>query len=556
VDPDAEQGPDADDAGPGDRSSTPADADEAPADADEAPADADEAPADADDAPVDPVEARLADALETVAHGATVSVPAILLHQALTVAFTAALTNGFAANSYGLFALARRFQRFAARLSTGFAAGLSRFIPPADSAAERDLVATFAAVLVLAVGLLFGGGLFVAAPAIAAATGKGAGFERFLRVFAVGVPALTWLFTAIGLLRAFEEVVPTNAALRVAFPAGLLAVAGAGAAVGDLLLVAAGVVAVTALVGTAVVAWVARERGLRPRLRGPNAAALHRRYLRFSVPLFLAGFATTTQRLGFYPLIAWFLTGTAGGVFAVGVLVGGLVRLPLMGINQFISPVAAALHAEDHRDALARLYHVTSRLVLVGTTAVATPAILFRAEIMAVFGPTYVRFAPLLPGFVLAQFGASAAGSVGILMRMTDNTRALLYTNVAVTAFLVATAVPLTVAYGLPGLVVGYVLMLSVNNGLEIAVLYRLEGLQPFTRLHAKPLLAAVPMAAVALAARAALPGLAAAAVGSLAGLLAFAATMRWLGFTAVERRLWATLLGRYRAALPSLDGE
>jgi O-antigen/teichoic acid export membrane protein len=504
------------------------------------------------DARAGSVDARLEDALERVAHGATVSVPSILLHQALQVAFTAVLTNGFGAAAYGLFALARRFQQYAGRLANGFNAGLSRFIPPADTAAERDLVATFAATLALGVATLFGAALFLGAPAIARVTGEGARFELYLRVLAAGLPALVAMHTAIGLLRAFEAVVPTNVAARVGFPLAQLAVAGvAVVVVGDVVAVTVGVVAATGLVAVAAVAFLARREGLRPRLRGPDAAALHRRYLRFSVPLFLAGFATTTQRLGFYPLIAWFLSGTAGGVFAVGALVGGLVRLPLNGINQFIPPVAAALHDAGHRPALGRLYHVTSRLVLVGTTALATPAIVYRETVMGLFGPTFVEYAPLLPVFVVAQYGACAAGSVGILLRMTDNQRALLVVNVAITAVLAATAVPLTAVYGLWGLAASFLLMLTLNNGLEVAVLYHLEGLQPFTRLHAKPLVAAVPMAAVALAARATLPGATAAVVGSVVGLLAYALTLRALGFTRVERRLATTLLARYRASLP-----
>jgi O-antigen/teichoic acid export membrane protein len=502
----------------------------------------------------DPVEARLADALERVAHGATVSVPSILVHQALQVAFTAALTNGFGAGAYGLYALARRFQQYAGQLANGFGSGLSRYIPPADSARERDLVATFAAVLALGIATLFGAGLFLAAPTIARLTGESPRFALYLRVFAAGLPALVAMHTGVGLLRAFEEVVPMNLALRVGFPVGQLAVAGlAVLVVGDVVAAAVGVVAVTGLVGVAAVAWLAYSEGLRPRLRGPGAAELHRRYLRFTIPLFLAGFATTTQWLGFYPLIAWFLSGTAGGVFAVGALVGGLVRLPLNGINQFISPVAAALHDAGHRRALARLYHVTSRLVLVGTTALATPAVVFRRELMGLFGPTFVEYAPLLPVFVLAQYAACAAGSVGILLRMTDNQRALLVVNVAITAVLAVTAVPLTAVYGLWGLAASFLLMLTLNNGLEVAVLYHLEGLQPFTRLHAKPLVAAVPFVAVALLARAALGAVAGPVVGSVMGLAVFAVTMRGLGFTSVERQLGATLVERYRAALSDL---
>jgi len=402
--------------------------------------------------PTDEVEARLEDALERVAHGATVSIPSILLHQALSVAFTAVLTNAFPASAYGLFALGRRFQGYAGSLATGFGAGLSRYVPAADSEAERDLTVTFAAVLLLGVSTLLGVALFLAAGDVARLTGEGPAFREFLQVFGLGTPAFVWFLASGSILGSFEEVGAMNLTLRVGFPLLQLGVGTAGALLlEDLLAVAVGVVGSMLLVGTVAVVWVAREKGISPRLRGANAVELHRRYLRFTGPLFLAGFATTTQRLGFYPLIAWFLTGTDGGVFAVGVLVGGVVRLPLNGINQFISPVAAELHSENHREALARLYQVTSRLVLVGVTALATPAIVYREPIMGVFGPTFVEYAVLLPGFVLGQYGACAAGSVGILLSMTDNQRALLVTNVAITGFLVVTAVPLTIAYGLSG---------------------------------------------------------------------------------------------------------
>ncbi|MFB6072045.1 MAG: lipopolysaccharide biosynthesis protein [Halobacterium sp.] len=500
----------------------------------------------------DDVEARLDDALERVAHGAAVSVPSILLERALTVAFTAALTNGFSAAAYGVFALARRLQGMLLSLSLGFRAGVSRFLPNADGDAERDAIATFAAVLLVGVATAFGGVLYPATPVIVASTSVGGQFATFLRVFAVGLPATVWLYTTVEVLRALEDVVALNAASRVAFPVGQLAVGAAGWLLfDDLVLVAVGVVAAAGVTGTATAVWIAARRGFRPRLRGPVAREVRRRYVKFTVPLFVGGVATTVQRLGFYPLIAVFLSGVAGGVFAVGALVGMLVRLPLMGVNQFIQPVAASLHENGHRDALSRLYHVTSRLVLVGVTALAVLAVVYRRPVMSVFGATFVEYAWLLPGFVLAQYGACAAGSVGILLTMTDNQRALLVVNTFVTAVLVGTAVPLTVEFGLPGLVASYLLMLTLNNGLEVAALYHLEGLQPFTRRHAFPLLAAVPLAGVALAARAALPAAPGVAAGTGLGLTAYAVTLRWLGFTRAEHRLAATLAERYRGLVP-----
>jgi len=521
-----------------------------------------------DDDTVDPVEARLDDALERVAHGATVSVPSILLQRGLTVAFTAVLTNGFAAGAYGVFAVARRLQQFLLHLALGFRSGLSRFLPNADSPAERDALVTVAGLLLGSVAVVFGAALFLGAPAVTRVTDQRPLFTAVLRVFAVGLPATVWLFTAAEVLRGLEEVGPLNLALRVGFPAAQLAVGVVGTVVfNDLVAVAIGVVAVAGLTGAAATAWLVRERGLGLRFGGtertddaprandedaaaPETRSVWRRYVRYTIPLFVGGIATTTQRLGFYPLIALYLTDVAGGVFAVGMVVGSLVRLPLMAINQFVPPVAAALHEEDHRAALSRLYHVTSRLVLVGVVGLSVPVIVYRESVMSLFGPAFVPYAPLLVGFVLAQFAACAAGSVGILLMMTDNQRPYLIVNVCITLLLAAIAVPLTVRFGLAGLVASYVLMLTLNNGLEVAVLYHFERLQPFTWRHGKPLAGAVPLGVVAWIAKAALAGPLAPVVGVCAGLAVYAATLRLLGFTPAERRLAGTLRDRYRAAL------
>ncbi|WP_436932780.1 lipopolysaccharide biosynthesis protein [Halosimplex halobium] len=516
--------------------------------------------------PADPVEAHLDDALERVAHGATVSVPSILVQRGLTVAFTAVLTNGFAASSYGVFAVARRLQQFLLHVALGFRSGLSRFLPNADSPAERDALVTVAGLLLGTVATVFGAGLYLAAPLVTSITDQRPLFETTLRVFALGLPATVWLFTATEVLRGLEEVAALNLALRVGFPAAQLLVGVVGAVVfGDLVAVAVGVVAVSGLTGLAATAWLVRGRGIGLRFRNrdrdrdaegeadasvPDLRSVGRRYVRYTAPLFVGGVATTIQRLGFYPLIAVYLTDVAGGVFAVGMVVGSLVRLPLIGLNQFVPPVAAALHEDDHRGALSRFYHVTSRLVLVGVVGLSVPVVVYRETVMALFGPAFVPYAPLLVGFVLAQFGACAAGSVGILLMMTDNQRPYLAVNVCITLLLAAIAVPLTVRYGLAGLVASYVLMLTLNNGLEVAVLYHFERLQPFTPLHGKPLVAAVPLGVVAWSAKAAVAGPAAPVVGALAGLAAYAATLRVLGFTPTERRLAGTLRDRYRAVL------
>lgn len=503
----------------------------------------------------DLVEARFQDALERVAHGATVSIPAIILKKGLFLVFTVILTNGFTAGSYGLFALAYRVQAYLVELAGGFEEGLNRFLPIVESAADQDIVVTIAASFMMSTSVLLGGGLFLASPFITSIADYGPEFHLFIRIFAIGVPVGVWFVTLRGILRGLEEVGPLNLMTRVVHPTAQLIVGGLGAFIfHDLVLIAEGLVFIMALISIAVSGWLVRVRGLRPRIYGGETLRYCRRYVRFTAPLFGGRFARTIQTYGFYFLIIAFLHGSAGGVFVVGVLVGTFVHLPLLGINQFIRPVAAKLQEQDHDEALRRLYQVTSRLVLIGVTGLAIPAIVYRADVMRLFGRSFVEHAALLPGFIVAHYVACAAGSVGGMLWMTDHSRAFFAVNVGTTIFLVITAIPLTFIFGLGGLVVSYLLMRLVNNGLEMVALYYLEGLQPFTRLHGKPLMAAVPMTVVILASPIVLPATVAPFVGTLVGLTVYAVFLRALGFTQIEHRLATSIINRCLADIPKFN--
>lgn len=494
------------------------------------------------------VNTRLEDALERVSHGAVVSLPAMVLERGLTFAFTAILTNVFAASSYGLFALARKFQEYLISLASGFKFGLTRFLPNAESAEERNVIATIASFLMLGIATVFGAALFLAAPFITQLTEQGILFQFYIRLFAVGMPAASWVVTVTEIFRGLEEVTLFNLTLRIGLPTTQLAVGGVIALLfHDLVLVTGGVILAWGLVGVTAAVWLAYKGEIKPKIHGQSATHLCSQYVQFTVPLFISKFAITAQRYGFYPLIAFFLSGVAGGVFVIGVLIGTFVKFPLLGINQFISPVAATLYEQNHHEALLQLYQVTSRLILVGATGVAIPLIIYRGAIMSIFGPTFVDYAHLLPAFIVGQYAACAAGSVGILLKMTDNQHAVLLVNTVITVFLVGTAVPLTVLFGLQGIVATYLLMLVVNNGVEITVLYYLEDLQPFTRLHAKPLLAAVPLVLITLVIRMVFPLEVAPLVGTLFGLVGYGATLNLFGFTRVEGRLVKSLFNRYR---------
>lgn len=496
-------------------------------------------------------ETRLEDALERVAHGAIVSFPSLLFGKAIDFTITTILTNGFAASSYGMYILAKRLVSYLQKSMYGFLPGLNRFLPTASSK-EKDLYATGASLLMLGLGTVFGAGLFVTAPWITRMADYGTQFELFLRVFAIGLPGTLWLQTVNKLLEGLEEVEALNFLFRVFYPIALLVVAGIGTfLLHDFVLLALGEIIVTVFITLALTAWLMRERGFAPRVGGKQAVELWRKYVRFSIPLVGRKILENVQGGGFYLLIIVFLSSVAGGVFAVGTLVGSLIRLPLALTNQFIAPVIADLHDHEHREALLQLYQVTTRLILVGVTGLAIPLLVYREAVMRLFGPTFVEFTSLLPIFILAQYMASVAGSVSILLSMTDRQRAAFVIEIASALVLVSIAVPLTVLFGLRGLVVSYLVDRTVSNGLQMAALYYLEGYQPFTIRHAKPLLAAIPFVIIASAGKQLLSAEMAPLLGTLAGIAAYGFALHMMGFTTVERRLARSLLSRYRGTIP-----
>jgi O-antigen/teichoic acid export membrane protein len=108
----------------------------------------------------------------------------------------------------------------------------------------------------------------------------------------------------------------------------------------------------------------------------------------------------------------------------------------------------------------------------------------------------------------------------------------------------------LVVRYGLVGAALGTSLAIAVQNGIQVLLLRRFEGLWPFDRSFLTPLAAGCVAAAAMYAVRLALAGVPAVLAGSAVGLVAYAASLRLLGVDPRDRFVARRLARRYRTAL------
>jgi O-antigen/teichoic acid export membrane protein len=133
---------------------------------------------------------------------------------------------------------------------------------------------------------------------------------------------------------------------------------------------------------------------------------------------------------------------------------------------------------------------------------------------------------------------------------MTDHQYARMALDWLLAVLNVALTYAFVVRFGLVGAALGTSLAIAVQNGIQVVLLRRFEGLWPFDRSFLTPL-AAGGVALVAMrAVRAVVPGGAAMIVGVGVGLAVYAAALSVLGVDPRDRLVARRLATRYRAAI------
>jgi len=147
-------------------------------------------------------------------------------------------------------------------------------------------------------------------------------------------------------------------------------------------------------------------------------------------------------------------------------------------------------------------------------------------------------------------FVGSAVGATGWLLMMTDHQYARMILDWILAVLNVALTYAFTVRFGLVGAALGTSLAIATQNGLQVLLLRRFEGLFPFDRTFLKPLVAGGGMIAAMLLVRVSLSGLTAVAAGTIVGLASYVFGLVVLGVDPRDRLVVVELAARYREAI------
>ena len=491
------------------------------------------------------------ESLESVTHGALVSITGAVGQKIILFLTNLVLTHSLGVSAYGLYAFGYRLVRMLSVFAkVGTDTALLRFVPKYDADPARQ-----GRVLGLAYGTaLVGSVLFVLpllafAPRINELTLDHPEFVELFRTLVLLLPLLVLIYLTANLFRSLERAEYSVFVVRLALPGGqLLAVATAVLLGYDVFGIVAALV-VAAGVTLAGALWLtSRKTSFHP--TWPRSREEISEFLRYALPVAVSQVGGIIRNRVDVFLVGVLLSASAAGIYNVALFLSSFIALSLLAFNQLFPPIASKLYSRGNVQELDAAYSVTTRWILSGGLVVASCMYVYRTEFLGLFGAEYTAGSLVLTLFIVGQLVNCAVGPAGWLLQMTDHQYLNALNNWALGILNVGFSYYFVLELGLIGAAIGTASSLAIINVVRVVEIWHLEGLFPYTRRFIKPLVASLGMGVVMAALGTVLSGPTLLAVGVPSGVVAFLLLLRLFGIEQRDRQLAGILSSRYQQLL------
>lgn len=155
-----------------------------------------------------------------------------------------------------------------------------------------------------------------------------------------------------------------------------------------------------------------------------------------------------------------------------------LVCVPLLLVNTTIRPFVAELHTQHQLSKLTMLVRGSSTVALIVAMPIFICLVVFANPILAsLFGQQYVAGATALQVLALSSLVFVGSGSCGLLLQMTGNQQASMYTSLFFGLLYITCAPYAIIAFGLTGAAVAAAILVCATNLTQLFVSRLLLGI-------------------------------------------------------------------------------
>jgi len=423
--------------------------------------------------------------------GGSISLVGEISIAGLTFLFSLLAARLFGAYHYGLFVLALSVVEVACMLIVlGLDTGLVHFVAKYqhDRTHQRRFLRAGqrAAMVSSLAGTVF---LFGLAPWLSNEIFHKPDLAIILRVMALSIPFFALSVVGLAATRGAKTMRYTVYVRKMLVP-GMQVVGSVAAFVLGFLALGLPVSYIVAIIAGFVVVLIGQHRVFGSDIQHIKATSVLRTLLGFSLPLMLAqGLTVMAGRLDTL-VLGRFVNADQVGLYSVVLQISLVIALVLLAFTTMFAPMAAELWHKGQRERLSRLYKTVTRWVFTVSLGLTGLIILFRTEILRLFGPRFVSMSSILVLVALGRLIHTSTGPSGSLIIMAGYSKLGLFNGLLQVVTNMLLLLWLVPAYGLVGAGITLVVQLCVVNVayvLEVAVLLRMH---PYERAFLKPIAA------------------------------------------------------------------
>jgi O-antigen/teichoic acid export membrane protein len=395
------------------------------------------------------------------------------------------LARVLGAEALGIYALGMTIVGFLGIFNAlGLPSSAVRFVAGYVATARLDLLRGFLArsvFLLLIFNLLLGGLVLLLGPWVAIHVYHTSALSKYLGLFALIMVTGAMSAFLCQVLTGYKDVarrtVITNfigSPLTMIFTVGL---AGAGLGLwGYLSAQIASAVVVLALLAMAV--WKLTPKAARS--ASGRLASIEKEVISFSALVFAMDAMSFLMSQADRILIGFYLDARAVGIYAMAAALVAFVPAILQAVNQIFAPTIADLYVRGQQQLLGRLYQTLTKWILGLTLPLGFFIMIFARELMHIFGREFEVGWPILIVGCLGQLVNCGVGSVGYLLLMSGQQRALIRIQVVMAGVMIGLGLLLIPAWGILGAAAAAAVTIALSNVWYLTEVRRKLGLFPY----------------------------------------------------------------------------
>ena len=362
-----------------------------------------------------------------------------------------------------------------------------------------------------------------------------------LPLFALGIPIFSAMFVGMAITRGYNESRYAVYTRDIGQSVSAIVLVAVGAfLLDDFVATVLGYV-ISIAVGLVLVTWfLRRQQALRFDIR-PEFE--FREWFVFSVPMLAIAVTQFLTNWTDILMLGAFVSAEEVGWYQAAYQTSVLLLVVLQSANSIFPSIASGLYDQGEYERLESTYIAVTKWIVYLTTLGGAFLLIYRSEILRLFGETAPEAEMALAILAVGQFTAAGVGATGYLLSMSGYERVESVNTLTVVVLNVVLNYVLIQQYGIVGAGSATAISLGLLNLVRLAEVRWFLGIQPYHRTYWRGGVAAGVGIGVLLIGRF-LPlfPLAKAFVAGACGLLGFLGSMYVLGVDEYDRLLIQSL--------------